>query len=128
MILGVIKQSIETAGKGWFVGPWNSAVPVGVGFSDRGLDDPHVHDEMFEVYLIARGSSTAVVDGEAVALAAGDVLVVEPGERHTFSESSDDYLHFVIQTPFVPGDKKSELSNESAKRTPENTLTPSAEP
>jgi hypothetical protein len=43
-------------GKGWFVGPWMSAVPVAVGWADRGVN-----------------------------LA--------------------DYLHFVIQTPFVPGDK-----------------------
>jgi len=24
------------------------------------------------------------------------MLVVEPGERHTFIESSHDYLHFVV--------------------------------
>ncbi len=40
-------------------------------------------------------------------LGAGDVLVVEPGEVHTFESSSPDYLHFVIQTPFVAGDKRS---------------------
>lgn len=38
-------------------------------------------------------------------LAAGDMLVVEPGEPHTFVSSSPDYLHFVVQTPFMPGDK-----------------------
>ena len=38
-------------------------------------------------------------------LGVGDVLVVEPGETHTFLDSSTDYLHFVVQTPFVPGDK-----------------------
>jgi quercetin dioxygenase-like cupin family protein len=104
----MIKQSIESVGKGWFVGPWNSAVPVAVGFSDRGLDDPHIHDEMFELYLVASGSSTAIVDGRTVALAAGDLLVVEPGEQHTFTANSDDYRHFVIQAPFVHGDKRSE--------------------
>ena len=62
---------------------------------------------MYEIYLVARGQSTAVVDGEAVPLLAGDLLVVEPGEEHTFVASSEDYLHFVVQAPFVVGDKRS---------------------
>jgi mannose-6-phosphate isomerase-like protein (cupin superfamily) len=95
-----------TSGKGWFAGPWNSDVPVAVGFSDVAIDEPHVHDEMFEVYLVARGSSTVVVAGREVALAAGDALFVEPGEAHTFTSSSADYLHFVVQAPFVSGDKR----------------------
>jgi hypothetical protein len=33
------------------------------------------------------------------------MLVVEPGEVHTFTESSPDYFHFVVQAPFVKGDK-----------------------
>ncbi len=103
----VIKSSINSIGKGWFVGPWNSGVPVAVGFSDQGVDDPHSHGEMFELYLIAKGTSTAIVGGEIVELGAGDLLVVEPGEAHTFTCSSDDYLHFVVQTPFVAGDKRS---------------------
>jgi hypothetical protein len=35
------------------------------------------------------------------------VLVVEPGEVHTFTASSEDYLHFVVQAPFVAGDRRS---------------------
>ena len=96
----------STSGKGWFAGPWNSNVPVAVGFSDVGVDEPHVHDEMFEVYLVAKGSSTVVVAGREVVLAAGDALFVEPGEAHTFTSSSGDYLHFVVQAPFVRGDKQ----------------------
>jgi mannose-6-phosphate isomerase-like protein (cupin superfamily) len=102
----VIKSSIEAQGKGWFVGPWNSSVSVAVGYSDRGIDEPHSHDEMSELYLVARGTSTALVDGETVMLQAGDLLVVEPGETHTFISSSQDYLHFVVQTPFVQDDKR----------------------
>jgi hypothetical protein len=41
-----------------------------------------------------------------VGLQAGDLLVVEPGEVHTFVDSSDDDLHFVVQAPFVEGDKR----------------------
>lgn len=96
----------STTGKGWFVGPWNSGIPVAIGFADVGVNETHVHDGMFETYLIARGTSTALVDGRRIGLAAGDMLAVEPGEVHTFIESSDDYLHFVVQSPFVDGDKR----------------------
>jgi mannose-6-phosphate isomerase-like protein (cupin superfamily) len=61
---------------------------------------------MYEIYFVARGTSLAVVDGHAVELRVGDVLVVEPGESHTFTDSSDGYLHFVVQAPFVKGDKR----------------------
>jgi mannose-6-phosphate isomerase-like protein (cupin superfamily) len=92
-------------GKGWFAGPWNSTLPVAVGWADRGVNQMHRHDQMAEIYLVARGESTAVVAGEAVRLVPGDMLAVEPGEAHTFIDSSDDYLHFVVQAPFVTGDK-----------------------
>ena len=76
-----------------------------IGWATQGVDEPHHHAQMNEVYLVARGQSTAIVSGEEVNLKAGDVLVVEPGEAHTFTQSSPDYLHFVLQTPFVEGDK-----------------------
>lgn len=104
MIIGTARDA-PGDGKGWFVGPWNSAVPVAVGWADRGVDHPHRHDEMNEIYLVARGHSVALVAGREVPLAAGDMLVVESGEPHTFVSSSPDYLHFVVQTPFMPGDK-----------------------
>ncbi len=96
--------------KGWFVGPWNSAVPIPVGFANAGINEPHHHAHMFELYLVASGTSTAVVNHQPIQLQAGDLLVIEPGESHTFTQSSDDYFHFVIQTPFVPGDKMNESS------------------
>ena len=104
MILGSSAQT-PTDGKGWFVGPWNSPVPAAVGWADRGVDHPHRHDRMYEIYLVARGQSTALVAGQRIELAAGSMLVVEPGEAHTFVNSSIDYLHFVVQAPFVKGDK-----------------------
>jgi mannose-6-phosphate isomerase-like protein (cupin superfamily) len=104
MIVGKTSVTPE-GGKGWLIGPWNSAVPVAVGWADRGVNHPHRHAQMNEIYLVARGDSVAVVAGETVRLGPGDMLVVEPGEGHTFVESSEDYLHFVVQAPFVGGDK-----------------------
>lgn len=103
----MIHRSVESkAAKGWFAGPWNSDLPIPVGWATQGIAERHVHRQMHEVYLVARGLSTAVVDGRETQLRAGDVLVVEPGEVHTFTWSSDDYLHFVIHAPFVQGDKE----------------------
>jgi quercetin dioxygenase-like cupin family protein len=45
------------------------------------------------------------VERETVELQAGDVLVVEPGEAHTFLESSNDYSHFVLHTPGLSGEE-----------------------
>lgn len=102
----MIHQSIDPAqAKGWFVGPWNSAVPTPIGYANKGIDELHFHEQMFEVYLVARGCSTAVINNQSITLKAGDMLIVEPGETHTFTDNSQDYLHFVIHTPFVRGDK-----------------------
>ncbi|MEZ4618339.1 MAG: cupin domain-containing protein [Caldilineaceae bacterium] len=91
--------------KGWLAGPWNSAVPVAVGYANEGIDIRHYHTEMYEIYLVAQGESVALVGEERISLRAKDLLIVEPGEVHTFVESTSDYFHFVIQTPFMPGDK-----------------------
>lgn len=104
MIIGNARGTPDD-GRGWFVGPWNSAVPVAVGWVDRAVNLPHRHLHLSEVYLVARGSSVAVVASREVVLVAGDMLVVEPGEDHTFLTISEDYLHFVVQAPFVKGDK-----------------------
>jgi uncharacterized protein YjlB len=41
------------------------------------------------------------VGQETIALEAGDVIVVEPGEAHTFLSSSPDYSHFVAHVPGI---------------------------
>lgn len=98
-----IEKTDPSQSKGWWFGPWNSELPVAVGYANTGLDEPHVHHATFEIYLVARGTSSIRVEGEIVTLTAGDVLVVEPGEAHTFLESSPDYMHFVIHAASAPG-------------------------
>lgn len=90
--------------KGWYLELTHEALPF-IGFANQGVDEPHYHRQLREVYLVARGSSTIVVDGTPIALGPGDVIVVEPGEVHTFSGSTPDYFHFVLHCPAVPGDK-----------------------
>jgi mannose-6-phosphate isomerase-like protein (cupin superfamily) len=60
---------------------------------------------MTEIYLVARGSAELRVGDRAVTLTPGDVVVVEPGEPHTFLASTPDYFHFVIQTPGLQGEE-----------------------
>ena len=89
--------------KGWYAGPWNSSLAISVGYATVGIDEPHLHTQITEIYLIAQGTAQIRIEQETVALTAGDMLVVEPGEAHTFLSSSSDYLHFVIHTPGMAG-------------------------
>jgi len=90
--------------KGWYSELLHSSLPA-IGFANQGIEEPHYHRELHEVYLVARGSSTIVVNGSPIPLRAGDVIVVEPGEVHTFVEHTSDYFHFVLHCPPVRGDK-----------------------
>ena len=99
------KNNIENP-KGWYSGPWNSNLEIPIGYANEGINELHVHEEMYEVYLIAKGWSIIKIDNNITKLEAGDMIVVEPNEIHTFIENSDDYFHFVIHTPFVKNDKK----------------------
>jgi mannose-6-phosphate isomerase-like protein (cupin superfamily) len=98
------RERITNDAKGWFAGPWDSGLQCSVGFANEGLDEPHVHSRITEIYLVARGSSSIRVEGETIEVLEGDALIIEPGEAHTFLASSGDYLHFVIQTPGFAGD------------------------
>jgi mannose-6-phosphate isomerase-like protein (cupin superfamily) len=54
----------------------------------RAIDEKHFHRQLFEIYLIANGTSTVIVDDREVKVKAGDTLVIEPNEVHSFSEFS----------------------------------------
>jgi len=98
-----VERAIPGINKGWYRGPWNSALAVSIGYATQGLNEPHLHQRMAEVYMVARGASRLRVGAQTVTLEAGDIVVVEPGEPHTFLDSSEDYFHFVIHTPALEG-------------------------
>jgi mannose-6-phosphate isomerase-like protein (cupin superfamily) len=54
---------------------------------------------MTEIYLIARGRAEIRIEQATILLQANDLILVEPGEAHTFLSSSPDHFHFLIQTP-----------------------------
>ena len=90
--------------KGWYFGPWNFGLGVSVGYANEGIDEPHFHRQMTEIYMVARGECRIRVEQETVIMRSGDVIVVEPGEAHTFLSSSDDYFHFVMHLPALEGE------------------------
>ncbi len=99
-----IERSDPSISKGWYVGPWNSGLTVSVGYANEGIDEPHAHRRITEIYLVARGTSEMRVEQEAVSLEAGNMIIIEPGEAHTFLSSSPEYLHFVIHVPGLSSD------------------------
>jgi quercetin dioxygenase-like cupin family protein len=99
-----IEQADLSVDKGWYMGAWDSALGISVGYANKGIDEPHVHSQITEIYLVARGTSQLRVEQQTLTLAAGDVIVIEPGEAHTFLTSSPDYFHFVIHSPGLTGE------------------------
>jgi mannose-6-phosphate isomerase-like protein (cupin superfamily) len=99
-----LEHADPSAAKGWYAGPWNSPLAVSVGYAHTGIDEPHVHRQITELYLVARGTAQLRVEHATINLQAGDMIAIEPGEAHTFLHSSPDYFHFVIHTPGLTGD------------------------
>jgi mannose-6-phosphate isomerase-like protein (cupin superfamily) len=93
----------DLSDKGWYLGPWNSALPISVGYANKGIQEPHIHSQVTEIYLVARGTAEIRVEQQTLKLSPGDMIVVEPGEAHTFLSSSADYFHFVLHTPGLSG-------------------------
>lgn len=52
--------------------------------------DPHIHPMQTETFRVTNGRMLAVVDGEAREIGTGEVLVVAPGQLHTFSNPDAD--------------------------------------
>lgn len=100
-----IETTDPAIAKGWYWGPWNASLAISVGFANTGVDEPHLHREMTEIYLIARGTAEMRIENETIRLSAGQAIAVEPGEAHTFLSSSPDHFHFVIQTPGLQGEQ-----------------------
>ncbi len=90
--------------KGWYTGPWDSNLNISIGYANEGVDEPHLHRQMTEIYFMARGTVEMRVESDTVVLVEDDVIVIEPGEAHTFLSSSPDHFHFVIQTPGLIGE------------------------
>lgn len=99
----ILEPDTEAA-KGWFTGAWDSDLSINVGYANTGVDEPHYHRAVTEIYLACRGNATIRVDGRDMQLVERAVAIIEPGEVHTFVDSTPDYFHFVIHTPGLQGE------------------------
>lgn len=58
----------------------------------------HSHKNNEEIYAIVAGSGKAVIDGETIALAAGDWIRIAPaGERQFFAAADEGISYICIQ-------------------------------
>ena len=60
-----------------------------------GVPFVHAHKENEEIYGIIAGKGTATIDGEEVALEAGDWLRVAPAAKRQFSAAADEGITYV---------------------------------
>ena len=72
-------ERVTDAAKGWLAGPWDSDLPVSLGFANRGLDEPHVHTQIAEIYLVARGTASIRVERETACFSRRASSSVRPG-------------------------------------------------
>ena len=100
-----IEKADLSIAKGWYLGPWDSNLGISIGFANKGVNEPHLHRRMTEIYFMARGTAEMRVEQETIVLTEKDVIVIEPGEAHTFTSSSPDHFHFVIQVPGLIGEE-----------------------
>lgn len=60
-----------------------------------GVPFVHAHKQNEEIYAVLSGKGKAVIDGETVALKAGDWLRVAPAAKRQFSASNDSAISFI---------------------------------
>jgi len=70
-----IEKAAPGIAKGWYLGPWDSDLNISLGFANEGVDEPHLHRRMTEIYLMARGTVEMRVETETVVLGADKVAV-----------------------------------------------------
>lgn len=61
-------------------------------FKPGQIASEHVHENMYEVYLVESGTGLIKVDGKVSQLKSGDCVVTEPGEAHEFINTGKEDL------------------------------------
>ena len=64
-------------------------------------DNYHFHEGKQETYIFVRGTATIKVNDKEIKVTAGDVVTVDPGEKHAVLHGGKDLEHFVVQLPCV---------------------------
>ncbi len=59
-----------------------------------GVPFVHSHKQNEEIYVVLAGKGKAIIDGEAVELAAGDWVRISPAAKRQFSAADDSAISF----------------------------------
>ena len=67
---------------------------------------PHFHKEREESYFIVSGVGSATIGDETVAVQAGDLVHARPGEKHSFLNSGELPMRYLVITApsWIPDD------------------------
>ncbi|MCD8084276.1 MAG: cupin domain-containing protein [Clostridiales bacterium] len=65
------------------------------------IHEEHAHDQSQELILVFRGTGIGRIAGEEISLAPGDLIAIEKGEPHTFSNTGSEtlYLYWIYSPP-----------------------------
>ncbi len=103
----MITSHLDKMKGGWFVGCFDPtsfySEEFEVGYKEFKKDEPHAdhyHKMGTEINLITRGK----VEFNGVVFGAGDIVVIEPGEK-TKTRFIEDSSIVVVKTPSLPDDK-----------------------
>lgn len=67
--------------------------------------EPHAHQSLQEAFVFLDVTEIGV-DGKTYSVGPGDVVLVDPGEKHWFSAPADRNISFLaIKLPNIPDDK-----------------------
>lgn len=67
-----------------------SSLPVGKSFQ------AHYHEDMQEVFVLIDGHVKMHVDGQIVELAAGDAILIDPGEVHDMTNTGQNDVTYLV--------------------------------
>lgn len=65
----------------------------------------HYHQKQTEIFYFLNGNGYFIVNGEKISLQAGDALVVEPNDKHTvINETNQDFLYVAFKLNYAEQD------------------------
>lgn len=77
---------------------------------------PHYHKLTEESYFLLSGAATLIIQGEKLSLAAGDTVLIEPGETHQIMNNDEEELVFIaVCVPAWQPDDSFEVKPKASK-------------
>jgi mannose-6-phosphate isomerase-like protein (cupin superfamily) len=93
------------SGEKWLLGIQKSKSPIEIGYFEKTSDLQHSHHGINEYYLVFSGQMKMDINGKQYTLKSGDVLFIEPGEKHRVVSTSPALKCFLVKWPHLPKDK-----------------------